>query len=477
MPDHNSVNITKFDWARLPNLLLLIVIFVLSRIPLLDLGFGLDADAWRIANSAYDIKHHLLYHASRFPGYPVPEFVNSLVIGHGWSATNGLTMVISLFSLIMFVYIQRILDGPNRGLLTLAYAFLPILWINSTNTMDYMWSLCFILLAWFLILRGKYMISGLLFGLAIGSRPSSIVFVLPFLFLVHGHEHGVKNTVKFLAITILTTIVLYAPVFAAHGWSFIRSYPAQTSLLQTGYMAVKHFGLPALAMLPVLIVSSIHGIRNLMSKHGLNDTFIVLSVGVALITFALMPYHIEYLIPAMPFILLLLGRIAKTPVLIVICLLSLCHAFLTIGNFQHLENNTIRTQLIDQGALINDIEARQQQLTFARNLIAAPVTDHSVVILGPWLPILAYLDEDVSSAPEVKKMYDCNSVRAQVCNFKHDLCYRYLLTSDEVEELLASDYRIYYIEGIREFTKDVYDYDLADFETIYLRIMPSVQGA
>jgi hypothetical protein len=87
------------------------------------------------------------------------------------------------------------------------------------------------------------------------------------------------------------------------------------------------------------------------------------------------------------------------------------------------------------------------------------------------------LDEDVSSTPEVKKMYDCNSVRAGVCDFKHDICYRYLLALDEVEELLASDYRIYYIEGIREFTNNVYGYDLTDFETIYLQIQSATQGA
>ena len=167
------------DLLKLPNLLFFIVIFVLSRIWLLDLGFGLDADAWRVANSAFDLRYHGIYHASRFPGYPLPEFFNAFIIGSGWLATNGLTMLLSLVSVIVFAQILKIYNCRMRGLLTMTYAFLPLLWINSTNTMDYTWSVTFIMLTWLLLLRKKAIIAGLMMGLAIGSRPQSIFIMIP----------------------------------------------------------------------------------------------------------------------------------------------------------------------------------------------------------------------------------------------------------------------------------------------------------
>ena len=65
-------------------------------------------------------------------------------------------------------------------------------------------------------------------------------------------------------------------------------------------------------------------------------------------------------------------------------------------------------------------------------------------------------------------MYDSNLSGEGVCNFQRDVCYRYLLALHELEALLRDDYKIYYIEGIREFTIDVHGYDLRAYQTTYL---------
>ena len=73
-------SLLDLDWLEKPYVFILVFSFILSRIPLLNLGFGADADAWRIANSAFDLRYSHIYHTSRFPGYPLPEYVNSIVI-------------------------------------------------------------------------------------------------------------------------------------------------------------------------------------------------------------------------------------------------------------------------------------------------------------------------------------------------------------------------------------------------------------
>jgi len=460
----------ELDLLRFPNILFFVLIYVVSRIPLLNLGFGLDADAWRIANTAFDIRHHFIYHASRFPGYPLPEFVNTLVIDFGWLATNSLTVLVSMISVIVFARILKNLQYKHQGLLVITYAFLPIIWVNSSNTMDYMWALLFILLTWFSLLRKKWIIAGLTMGLAAGSRLPSLVFIVPFVFLTHSQSRSSLTVAKFLCSSVITTILIYSPLLLAYGWGFIQRYPTHTSLIQTGYLTVKHFGLPGIIASLILLISSLPSLRRMLVERSENDIFIMLSLVVSLVLFALMPYHLEYLISAIPFAILILYRLERKTLLIISSILLLTHSFVAVGSIQHTGKGRIRAQIIDHGVVFRDIVARQNQIDFTHALMSAEIDNHSVVIVGPWLPILAYLDKHVSSNQKSKMMYDCNIPHAGVQNFHRDILYRYLLDQDKLEHLLEQNYNIYYINGTREYTKTVYGYDLANYRAKYLPI-------
>jgi hypothetical protein len=67
-------------------------------------------------------------------------------------------------------------------------------------------------------------------------------------------------------------------------------------------------------------------------------------------------------------------------------------------------------------------------------------------------------------------MYDPNQPREGVRNFDRAISYRYLLTLPELQQLIQEDNTIYYIDGIKEFTIEVYGYDLADYQTVYVKI-------
>ncbi len=458
----------EVDPLKLPFLPFFIGIIILSRVLLLDLGFGLDADAWRIANSAFDLRYHLTYHASRFPGYPVPEIFNALVIGWGWLATNTVTMILSLVSVFVFAQILKIHNCRMRGLMTLTYAFMPLLWINSTNTMDYMWSLCFILLTWSLLLRKRVMFAGLMMGFAIGSRPQSVFTVIPFLFLIHGHGMGIRGHLKFLIIALISSLCLFTPVFLTYGYRFIRQYPAQTNVLQIGYGMLKQFGLPAVITMALLFFTSLKGIRKIVIDRNHNNLFIVVSLAAILTSFAALPYHTEYLIPAIPFGLIFFEKINKNALFPVLCGLLIVHAFVTIGSIEHVGEGQIKTRLTARGAINRNAAARKEQQRFVKGIIEDDIEEHSVVIVGPSLPILAYVDSSVSSTPELKMMYDPNLPGEKVCNFKQDICYRYLVPRHELEALLEESYNVYFIEGMREFTIDVHGYDLYDYKTTFL---------
>jgi hypothetical protein len=462
--------ISKFNWPRIPSTIWFIVLFVCSRIPMLFFGFGLDPDAWRIANSAFDLRHHLAYHASRFPGYPLPEFINALVIDLGWSATNGLTMLLSLLSVLAFGCILKKSDCKDKGFLLLAYAFMPLLWINSTNSMDYMWSLSFIIFTWLFILKDRYFSAGLMLALAAGSRATAAVYVIPFLFLVHSRNASGKSMAKFMLTFVVASILIFMPLYVIYGLSFIRHYPAHTNIIYVGYQALKSSGLPSLILLSIVLMMTARNLPRLFAVYDKNDIFVLLSVATALVIFFLAPYHIEYLIASIPFGLLLIRRTAKRYIFVVLCCALILHSFVNLGSIQHTGDGNLKFRAVDAGAVWKNIAARKAQLAYARKLANIDLPDHSVVIAGTGLPILAYLDEDVSSSMDVKRMFDSNRPREGVWDFHKNIWFRYLIDLDELRQLQRDDYLIFYLQGIRAFTLETHCYDLNDHGAIFLEI-------
>ncbi|TAK68758.1 MAG: hypothetical protein EPO22_02190, partial [Dehalococcoidia bacterium] len=51
----------------------LAVAYVASRAPFINIGYGTDPDAWRVALAGYWLREHHEYYPSRLPGYPLPE--------------------------------------------------------------------------------------------------------------------------------------------------------------------------------------------------------------------------------------------------------------------------------------------------------------------------------------------------------------------------------------------------------------------
>ena len=227
--------------------------------------------------------------------------------------------------------------------------------------------------------------------------------------------------------------------------------------------------LPVAALI-VLIITSLRQVPSVIAEKNRHIIFTLFATLAGLVAFLAMPYHIEYLIPIIPFVLVFIFRIGKKWLLIPLTLLTISHAFVNIVSIQHIGHGQVRTNLIETGTVVRNITERKHQLAFVQDLMQTRIPDHSVVIIGTWLPVLAYLDEDVSSVMDTKKMYDTNRPDAGIQDFHRDVLYRYLLTPSELKEFLEQNYTVYYIDGIREFTITVHGYDLADYPTICLDV-------
>src|SRR5437867_12046343 len=144
------------------------LLVIVSRLPLLGLGYGSDMDGWRLAATARAIRSTRAYSVSRFPGFPVHEIVSALLWAGGPYALNGATAAMSVAACVVFREILRKTGCGHSLLGGLALGFVPAVFIYSTCPMDYVWALSLALGSFHCLLVGRWIVAGILLGLAAG---------------------------------------------------------------------------------------------------------------------------------------------------------------------------------------------------------------------------------------------------------------------------------------------------------------------
>jgi len=119
-------------------------------------------------------------------------------------------------------------------LAALAFAFVPMVYIASVSAMDYIWALAFVLLALLGALAQRATLSGVALGLAVGTRITSALFLLPLaITLYERNRWGTALTrIATLAATagIISALAFY-PLYRRYGWGFLSYVEAQERLL------------------------------------------------------------------------------------------------------------------------------------------------------------------------------------------------------------------------------------------------------
>ncbi|HQF29364.1 MAG TPA: hypothetical protein PLD36_12170, partial [Bacteroidia bacterium] len=141
-----------------------VILIALSRLPFIFYGYGSEEDAWalplvteRIANT-----HH--YEVSRLPGHPFQELAYTLIWDKGPVVYNLLTLIISTAGIGAFMLTLMHLRNKNWLFAGIALAATPIVFINSTNDMDYMWALSFMMISLYAIFRDRIVLAGIFIG-------------------------------------------------------------------------------------------------------------------------------------------------------------------------------------------------------------------------------------------------------------------------------------------------------------------------
>lgn len=388
---------------------LLVVAALAARVPFLGAGYGSDSDAWRVALAARFIRATGTYGSSRVPGHPVQDVLAAALIDLGPAGLNGATALFSAAAVFFFHRLARRLEVPHPVPLSLAFAFLPLVYLHSVNALDYLWAIAFVLAAvdaWF---ARRFVLAGVLLGLATGCRITSLAFVVPL--VVAGEARDRRRILLQLGgAAVVVGALCYVPVLLAYGASYLRvtptPYPSLAFLLKQ--LSVDLFGLPgALALLVVLAGEAIARLRGRAPRPVGNPQWprlrlLALAVAVPyLVLFLRLPDDAAYLLPVVPFVLLALATVLAPRRLLALCLVVVASGFVVkLGAASRVGGAPPSRWSMPlggglaldlRGPIFADRARRIAEEAFADSTLARlrGLPEGSVVLVADWYPILA----------------------------------------------------------------------------------------
>lgn len=448
---------------------LLIIVFI-SRIPLFITGFGVDGDAWYFAQTSLRLWNEGVYNVSRFPGFPIFEVLNAPIIGIGGSfASNFATFIFFIVSLYIFKQIVQHLKLQFPYLIITSFAFFPIIWKNSAITMDYMWGLCGILVSFLLILKKRFIWAGILLGLAAGTRISHIVFILPFLFLFESEKRN--QWFVFVVVAIFTSFICYLPVMIFSSTSQNISDDIYNLLRHSFLERIAFFLYRLIYSIGILGFGAVIFICFLNRKKfiGLFSSNIFkmssASIFLLLFLFFLAPFEREYLLPMMPFLLILIFLIGNKKEIIITSVLLLSYSFFTIDVIEHSVKSPKPKLGIYQGFLLKEINERLENAEWKERVSSIEVPDSSIIMTGVG-PLLGLLNPQLQVD---EKLEEYLSQDCYLAVNKNEVYYVYGLNYNQLIDMRDKGFIIYYLDTSKDYLETFIGYEL-DRENV-LRIV------
>lgn len=307
----------------------LLAVTAAVTLPIFWLGYGTDIDVGDVLLAGDRIRNGD-YAPSRNPGVPVVETIVGLLdpVG-GHILVNLATVAVLAFTVVGIARLVRAWGHDNGDLVALAFLASPVTLIAGTSTGDFIWALGFFVWGALAHLRNQGLLAGVLFGLAIGSRSTTLLLVVAFL-VADGWDRTHRR--RCLA-TAAVALPLGAALFIPSWLAFDRSFGFLTATQgwrgfanNFGRLAVKNYAAAGLALVVIVALALPALVRSL--RRWTADPllrFAVLGLVVTEALFLLVPWKLAHLIPCLmalvlwvaasernrrPFLWLMIGAIA-----------------------------------------------------------------------------------------------------------------------------------------------------------------------
>jgi hypothetical protein len=374
---------------------ILLLAWIAIILPLSLLGYGSSRDSWLTAKAAAYIWTHGKYVASRGTGYPLFELMCApLVSLGGWYASN---LVVSLFGLATIIGLFKLADsGVMRyPLVSIAsIAFLPVILSNSSQTIEFIPALLLIILSYLCLIRNHWFSAAVFTGLSVGFRPNNILFLVPILAYQTAKHDSLARRVATALICFLTALIAFSPVLLTYGFKSPRQEiaPSGIKLALVGfYTFLKLFGIAQFVILCVAAAWIFtRNRKDISTQIRTPDSVLHLSNLVVVFgAFCFFPFKPEYLLNAVPSIVLLLDRIATKRALQFLCAVLLSYNLIQVEVKGGESGERQAEPRLAVGYLVDDVTQRLFMLSTRYAATRWHPATPTVLMLGEgWIPVL-----------------------------------------------------------------------------------------
>ncbi len=311
------------DFPGRSQLFLLLIITFITRIFFIFDGYGVEEDSWGLVVNAFEMKQTGHYVASRVPGHPLQEYVYRLVYNAPAWVYNSFSLIASLFAVGYFYMALRKMQFSGAFAAAVMLCFTPAFYISGTYTIDFAWSMAFVMASFYYLLHGKFVLSGILLGMATGCRITSAAFMLPWALMLWSSLDTSLSIKKILRVGIPAAIVggaWFIPAYLHYGPGFFDysdqfPYPPFAKIAYKATLGV--FGLIGmLAMLWFLVPA----LRNWQKKelqavtHFTTERLLTVCLAVIAVftlSYLRLPQKSGYMLPIVPFVILFFGLLLR----------------------------------------------------------------------------------------------------------------------------------------------------------------------
>lgn len=298
-------------------LILLLLIAGLTRLPFIFDGYGVEEDSWGLVVNSYEMHQSGHYVASRFPGHPVQEYAYALMYNAPAWAYNLLSLAAGMMAVAFFFLALKKMQLNAAFVTALSFCFVPVFYISGTYTIDYSFSIAFVMASLYFLLGRKLALSGIMLGLATGCRITSEVFLLPWVILLYNsldRKTWIRQSFLLAVPAVLVAILLFIPVYLQYGRAFFDysdqfPYPPFAKVAYKASIGV--FGFLGIAAIVLFFVPAFRSWRKkqfqpvtlFSSERLLLACLVVVALQIA--SYLRLPQKSGYVMPIAPFVILL----------------------------------------------------------------------------------------------------------------------------------------------------------------------------
>ena len=437
------------------------------RLPFIGDGYGIDGDSWSLAINAKQIHDTGTYSPSRLPGFPVHEFLCSLFAYTGYQGLNLISVIFSVVAVIFFAKILKVLRFRMVLLASIAFAAVPVFYIHSTTTIDYVPALAFILGATYFLLRDKLILAGIFIGLAVGTRITSGAMLVPLSILIANND-GIKNNIqrilRFVIPSLFVSTIFYVPLLKEYGLDFFTyynvPYPSIPKVLYK--FSIEVWGIVGISGIIIstalLFFSARNSSRRFLFPRAVNEKFVIswlVAIDLYIIAFLKLPMESGYLIPIIPFVIFLFGKYLHSRAFVFFCMMLIASSLIcTISPRERFDAATpsfasFKFEMAGEelyfdvlkGPVMSYETRRKNGINFVESLIesADTITSRTVLVAGKWYNQLVVQCKDTAALKFRVKDY---------------------LNEDEAVYFYAKGFTIYYLPKQDFYNKIMRNVDL-----------------